>query len=130
MLNFQISLHGKDLALLERVRSFFKVGHIHKDREYSVYSISSREDLVILVDHFSKYPLRTQKYADYDLFNQVLVLINSKAHLTCEGLQFIVNLRASLNKGLSPELSQAFPKTIPAPRHLVKANELENIEPY
>ena len=82
------------------------------------------------MDHFSKYPLRTQKYADYDLFKQVLVLINSKAHLTCDGLQEIVNLRASLNKGLSPELSQAFPKTIPASRHLDMANKLENIEPY
>jgi len=128
LLNFQISLHEKDIVLLEKVKSYFKVGHIHKDREYSVYKISSREDLSILVDHFRNYPLRTQKFADYVIFKQILDVINCKAHLTKEGLQEIVNLRAFLNKGLPLELNKAFPETIPVPRPLVNDQEIK--EPY
>lgn len=37
-------------------------------------------------------------------------------HLKEEGLKAIVNIRASLNLGLSEVLKAAFPKTVPVPR--------------
>src|ERR1700733_8844923 len=37
-------------------------------------------------------------------------------HLTVEGLQHIVNIRASLNKGLRPALLEAFPNSVPVSR--------------
>jgi hypothetical protein len=43
-----------------------------------------------------------------------------KEHLTKEGLNKIVALRASLNLGLSAELKTVFPKIIPIARPLVK----------
>jgi hypothetical protein len=33
-------------------------------------------------------------------------------HLTVEGLQKIINIRASINKGLTPLLKEAFPNSI------------------
>jgi hypothetical protein len=33
-------------------------------------------------------------------------------HLTAEGLQKIINIRASLNKGLTPLLAEAFPNSV------------------
>lgn len=93
LLHFQISLHTKDIALLEKVKSFFKVGHIQKYRDSVVYRISARNDLAILADHFCNYPLITQKLADFKLFKEILALINSKAHLTKQGLQpEVINL--------------------------------------
>lgn len=47
-------------------------------------------------------------------------MINRKEHLTIEGKRKIVNLRASMNNGLSDELKAAFPDTIPVQRPLVK----------
>ena len=44
------------------------------------------------------------------------MLISEKKHLTSEGLQEFVNIRASVNLGLSSELQNAFPATIPATR--------------
>jgi hypothetical protein len=127
LLNFQISLHSNDKALLESIQSYFHgSGYIYIDRQFSVYRLSSREDLPILIDHFSKYPLITQKSADFELFKQVLDLFNRKDHLTKEGLQKIVNLRATLNKGLSPELKKAFPETNPVPRPLVNNQEIKD----
>jgi hypothetical protein len=35
--------------------------------------------------------------------------MNAKEHLTLSGLQKIVNLKASLNNGLSKSLKEAFP---------------------
>ena len=52
--------------------------------------------------------------------------MNRKKHLTEEGLQQIVNIRASMNKGLSPELKVAFPNTIPVSRPLVENQVITN----
>ena len=49
--------------------------------------------------------------ADYLLFKEVVMMMQRKEHLTIEGLQKIINIRASINKGLSPLLREAFPNT-------------------
>jgi hypothetical protein len=58
------------------------------------------------------------KKGDYLLFKQIISIMQSKEHLTLEGLQKIVNIRATLNFGLSKELQLMFPETIPVPRPL------------
>lgn len=40
-------------------------------------------------------------------------------HLTAEGLQKIINIRASLNRGLTPLLLESFPKTVAFTRPLL-----------
>jgi hypothetical protein len=49
-------------------------------------------------------------------------------HVTIEGLQKIVNIRASMNLGLSEVLTQSFPNAIPVERPTVEATE--NIDPH
>ena len=46
-------------------------------------------------------------------------LIQSKTHLTAEGLAKIVSIKASMNKRLSEELKAAFPEILPVPRPTV-----------
>ena len=67
---------------------------------------------------FEEYPLISQKRGDYLLFKQILSIMQLKEHLTLEGLQKIINIRATLNYGLSKELQLMFPETIPVPRPL------------
>ena len=52
-----------------------------------------------------------KKRSDYQLFKDAVELMSQKKHLTPEGLQQIVNLKAVLNRGLSGELKLAFPNT-------------------
>lgn len=59
------------------------------------------------------------------LFKQVILFMLDKVHNTLEGLQKIVNYRASLNLGLSKELKKAFPLTV-----LIKRLEFENNVDY
>ena len=63
----------------------------------------------MIIPHFEKYPLITQKLADFLLFKNVVDIINTKEHLTIEGLRKIVSLKASINLGLTDELKGAFP---------------------
>ena len=48
-----------------------------------------------------KYPLLTQKAADFILFKQVLDLIKEKDNLSIEGISKIINIKASMNLGIS-----------------------------
>jgi hypothetical protein len=87
---------------------------------------SSSKDLNVIIEHFDKFPLRTKKRADYELFKQVVELRDSKEHLTPAGFQKIVNLKASMNKGLPDTLSASFPNTIPVPRPLVVDQQIKD----
>lgn len=110
-LHFAIGLHSKDLHLLNLIKSFFNTGKVHKNSE-TMYSLNvySLEDIItIIIPHFEKYPLLTKKHKDFILFKQVALLMQQKLHLTDAGLLLIINLRASLNKGLNPALKKAFP---------------------
>ena len=118
---FSIGLHNKDKVLLERIRNFFGVGSITKYGAKAIqYRVSSVIDLAKIIDHFDKYPLITQKQADFELFKQVFYIVKNKGHLTMEGLHKIVAIRASMNRGLSYILKVAFPTVVPVPRLLVK----------
>lgn len=81
-----------------------------------MFQVTSLEDLVIILEHFKLYPLKTQKYADYLLFQKAFVIIKEKKHLTIEGLLELISIRASLNKGLSENLKKAFPNIKPVVR--------------
>jgi hypothetical protein len=95
---FQIGLQNKDKALLEQIQTYLSVGSITKQgSELFQYRVQSIKDLAIIIDHFDRYPLITQKRADYELFKKAINCINEKEHLTQEGLLKIVSLKASLN---------------------------------
>jgi hypothetical protein len=69
---FTIVLHDRDRALLENVQLFFNgIGGIDKHgKSSSKYRVSSIKDISKIIDHFDKYPLLTQKRANYLLFKR------------------------------------------------------------
>jgi hypothetical protein len=82
--------------------------------------VSTHKDILNkIIPHFDKYPLITQKLIDYHIFKEILLKISRREHLTESGLQAIVNLRANLNRGLSPALLNAFPNTVITSRQKV-----------
>jgi hypothetical protein len=111
-LSFQIGLHEKDKELLNFI---FGVGKVSKLAADSVlYRVTSIEELKVIIDHFDRYPLITQKYKDYLLFKQAFELIKNKEHLSIEGLRKIVSIKASINLKLSSSLMNAFPDIVAA----------------
>ena len=126
ILFFEINLSEKDLALLEQIKSFFRIGSINYNKKTKsfMFIVSSSKDLKIIIDHFNQFPLITHKLYDFEFFQQVYNLILSKEHLTENGLRKIVSIKASMNRGLSKELKEAFMDIIPANRErlLVKVD--------
>jgi hypothetical protein len=111
---FSITLHEKDKALLEEIKNFFGTGKIFKSGEQLIkLRIESIKELLLIIDHFEKYPLISQKRADFELLKQAFFLVRNKEHLTEEGLKKIVAIKASINTGLSDQLKKAFPDIIP-----------------
>ena len=126
---FIIKLHIKDIAILEEIKYTLVVGKIRKYGTNSVqFVVESIKDLQIIVDHFDKYQLITAKVSDYLLFKQIVSIMQLKEHLTLEGLQKIINIKATLNFGLSEELQLMFPETIPIPRPLALNEGRETLE--
>jgi len=102
---------------LEQVHKSFGVGKLRKNNENTVlFRVSDIQELQTIIDHFKNYPLLSAKYSDFLLFEQCFNIIKKKEHLTTDGFKRILDLRASLNKGLSPELKEAFPNIKPVIR--------------
>lgn len=87
-----------------------------KNNDAVSYLVSSINDLQVILEHFEKYPLLTQKRGDFLLWAQVLYLVKNKEHNTLVGLTKIIALKASLNKGLNEELKAVFPTIVPVER--------------
>ena len=116
---FSISLHIKDVEILRHIKAYFKVGfltvnpRIHK----CSYKVGSLEDISnIIIPHFERYPLKTQKFSDFKLWKNTVDIIISKKHLNIEGLQEILNNKANINWGLNKRLLEEFPLTQAVPR--------------
>jgi hypothetical protein len=112
-------LHSRDLALLVKIQKFFGCGALYKvkNKNSLCYLVNSLDDLN--KPYFEKFSLLSQKAADFILFKRIVELMNNKSHLTEEGLQKIINIRASMNFGLSNNQINHFPKTIPVQRPII-----------
>lgn len=89
--------------------------------------VTSIEQIIkVIIPPFDMYPLLTQKRADFYLFKLAVNIMNAKVHLTSEGLQEIVSIKASMNKGLSKELAEAFPNTVCLSRPLVEGQKVQD----
>jgi hypothetical protein len=87
------------------------------------YHVCNRNDLTnIILPHFNKYPLITNKQGNFQIFKNILKIMNDKEHLNHKGLIKLINLRASLNLGLSKKLGLIFPD-------IIKVNKPEVIIP-
>lgn len=112
---------------MELIQTSLKVGKISKHGETSyAYRVSSLKELETVIIHLDKYPLITQKLADYILFKKAVMLIKEKEHLTKSGLHKLAAIKASLNLGLSETLKAAFPDVISASKPLIESTAIKD----
>ena len=118
----QIKMHEKDRALIQsiKIKAFFGgIGSVSKPNKFSsvefrVYTL--KEIVEVVIPHFESYPLKTKKYTDYLLFKQIVFRLLNKQNNSFEDIQEIINIKASINWGLSDKLKLAFPNTAPVIR--------------
>jgi len=100
-----MGLNFKDKDLLLRIKNTLGVGNIYHNKSDNTFKwkVSNISDISnVIIPFFNKYPLVTQKRADFNIFTQIAKLLENKQHMNCKGLQDIVNLKASLNLGSPP----------------------------
>jgi len=93
------------------VQKYFGGGNITIHKDNANFQVVSMRDLLKIIEHFNLYPLKTQKHSDFILFKKAYDLISNKEHLV--NLKNLVNIRASMNKGLPERLLLEFPNTKP-----------------
>lgn len=121
----------KDRPLLSLIQDYFNnIGYISKINnrstvEFRVSDITSLNNIII--PHFEKYLLITNKYEDFLIFKQIVLLMSENKHTTLEGLKRILEYRASLNWGLSKNLKESFPSIVPVKKGKIEDNKLSNL---
>jgi len=116
---FQIKLHVRDYPILLRIQeSLGGIGNVSSNQSTCAFRVRKLNELIEIIKFFDKYPLISRKRGDYLLFKEIVSIMQLKEHLTLQGIQKIINIRATLNFGLSKELQLMFPETIPVPRPL------------
>lgn len=101
---FEIELRADDREILERIRKTLGCGSIY-DLNYDrygwyphvKYKVSRIGDLTKkLIPFIDKYPLQAKKKHVYQLFRQIVLLVEAKKHLTDEGFRQILRLRSKI----------------------------------
>jgi hypothetical protein len=94
-------LHETDRALLVLIQKFFgNIGNISpvNTRSSVEFRVNILGDLLnVIIPHFEKYNLITNKHSDFVIFKEIVLLMTKNLHKDFMGLQLILNNRASLN---------------------------------
>jgi LAGLIDADG endonuclease len=100
---FRVVQSAKDEAILNRLQQFFNAGSVvvnHDTRKE--LRIRKLDDLKRVVAFFQEHPLQTKKRNDFQNFSEILQLMESKEHLTQEGLTKIARLCWKMNRKVKP----------------------------
>jgi len=129
-----MGLLNRDLSLLLQFQqSLGGIGSIHINSTLKKvnYSVDSKKDLINLIHHLENYPLLTQKAAAplqrkgcLFFFREVVKLMNTKDHLSIEGLKKRINIKASMNLGLSDFLKSEFNEINPVERQVINTDSI------
>ena len=86
--------------MLAEICEYFGCGAIRpdpSDRTLKWETRSLNDILSTVLPHFERYPLRSGKQRDVDLFTEICVKLAAKEHLSENGLKKIVLLAAQMN---------------------------------
>ena len=99
-LEFSVTQHKRDHALLEQLVEFFGCGYVAPDGPLKFkYLVRDLSDLNrVIIPFFQSYPLRTVKQLDFDSFASVATMMVRKEHLTEQGLLSIQQIKGSMNR--------------------------------
>lgn len=103
---FIVNLDSKDRPILELIRDFFEFGVVNtyeRGGNYKgigkacFYKVTNLKDCLEIMKFFKKYPLRSKKGKDFEMWCQCLFMMNDKEHLNKDGLLKIAKIRENMN---------------------------------
>lgn len=131
---FIITLHIRDLAILNAIKDFFTVGSVSIVGKNAQFRVRSRLELKVIIEHFLNYPLQTSKAINFLYFCEILNLLNNKVHTSVSGFLKIASLINKLNNPLSESLLAKLEElgTIPVVEFKtpIILNEVKTLNPF
>jgi len=70
-------LHIDDIKVLHFIKSNLGIGEVRERGTNATFTIRTQQDIVKLIDIFSKYPLNSKKYLDFYDFKRAFELYTS-----------------------------------------------------
>jgi hypothetical protein len=65
---FVLTIHKRDLALLQEIQRYFGgIGHLKLNGDLAYYVVSSKSQLAIIIAHFRLFPLLSSKKACFHI---------------------------------------------------------------
>ena len=97
-LNYQID--QKENTLLILIKNFLggNIGY-RKSQDTYYYGSTSFGSAVKVINYFDQYPLLSSKHLNYLKWRKAYILIQNKEHLTDLGLEQIIKLKKTMNRG-------------------------------
>ena len=100
---FRIVQHEKDQKVLENIKDYFGLGSVEINRtDYhgtrKEFRVRGLENLNKIIGFFKQHQLKTLKRKDFEIFSEVIQLMNNKEHLSKQGLDKIANLVKEMNR--------------------------------
>lgn len=97
---FIITQHIRDELLMRCMIDYFNCGRLCRKRDVYEFQVFKFSDICekILV-FFDKYPILGEKAKDFHDFSVVSGLMESKVHLTGEGVAKIRKIKEGMNRG-------------------------------
>ncbi len=96
---FRVVQHQRDEQTLHQLKDFFGFGNVrvnHGDRKE--FRVRGLQNLNKLIEFFKKYPFRTSKQRNFEVFSEIISIMNNGKHLTNEGLDEIAVLASTMNR--------------------------------
>lgn len=96
---FHIAQHIRDIELMNLFSKFFNCGTVYLRKTKTCDFVVQDINLLIskIIPHFDIYPILNLKYKDFICFKKALNIIQSKQHLTQEGLDLIKKFNLEMN---------------------------------
>tara|TARA_Y100000034_G_C6743623_1_gene330135 strand:- start:139 stop:621 length:483 start_codon:yes stop_codon:yes gene_type:complete len=100
---FRIVQHEKDEAVLYKLKEYFsfgdvKINNTDENAARKGFRVRGLENLKKIVEFFKKNPLKTTKKKNFEIFAEVIQMMDNKKHLTKEGLDNIAKLVSEMNR--------------------------------
>lgn len=99
-LRFKLTQHTRDNDLMKYLEQYLGCGAYYPTENIGEFVVSKFLDIKEkIIPFFEQYPLLGNKYLDYLDFKKAALLVNRKEHLTKEGYERILLLKAGMNRG-------------------------------
>ena len=98
--SLSVSQNGDRKEVLLEIQRYFGCGSLRPDRSDRTIKWETRSLPVILervIPHFMRYPMRSGKQRDFELFAEICERMSRGEHRTASGLREIVRLAGAMN---------------------------------